>query len=155
MLGIWASANQKGSTFDGRQIVRFGQPKRFRSNCSKILPAVMFDKETVMRTEASREVFQPKCCKKRNIQARLTALRRFGISIGPKEKKPYVKSNSICDCRSCVVSRHHSDADRGVHRGERESHSAGGREANPDLRPQRSLSLPFEPRTITIGQRGE
>jgi len=82
-------------------------------------------------------------------------MRQFGISIGPKEKKPYAKSNSICDCRSSAISRYHSDADRGIHHGERESHSAGGREANPDLRPRRSLSLLDEPRKITIIQRGE
>jgi hypothetical protein len=112
-------------------------------------------RQWVMRTEASRELFEPKCCKKRNIQERLTAMQRFGISIGPKEKKPYAKSNSVRDRRNRDGSRYHSDADRGVHRGERESRSAGRREANPDLRPRRSLSLLDEPRKITIIQRGE
>jgi len=80
-------------------------------------------------------------------------MQRFVISIGPKEKKAYAKSNSIRDCRSRVGSRHHSDAVQGVHCSERESRSAG--EWDPDLRHQRSLSLPFELRTITIIQRGE
>src|SRR5215831_188922 len=80
---------------------------------------------------------------------------RFRISIGPKEKKSYAKSNSVRDCGSCARSRHHGDAVRGFHRGECESHSAGRREANPNLRSRRSLSLPYEPRTITIVQRGE
>jgi hypothetical protein len=35
------------------------------------------------------------------------------------------------------------------------SHSASRREADPDLRSRRSLSLPYEPRTVTIVQRGE
>ena len=79
-------------------------------------------------------------------------MQRFEISIGPKEKKAYAKSNSIRDCRSCAGSRHHNDSIRGVHRGERESHSAGGREANAHLPPRRSL--PYSARTITIIQRG-
>jgi hypothetical protein len=49
-------------------------------------------------------------------------------------------------------SRDHNDADRSFHRGERES-GAGGQEADLDLLPRRSVSLPYEPRTITI-QRG-
>src|SRR5438270_931092 len=76
----------------------------------------------------------------------LTAMRRFGISIGPKEKKAYAKSNSIRDCRRRADSCHRSDAVRSIHRRERESHSAGRREANPDLRPRRSL--PNGPRKI-------
>jgi hypothetical protein len=80
-------------------------------------------------------------------------MQRFGISIGPKEKKPYAKSNSIRECGSRAISCHHSDADRGIHRRERESHSAGGREANPDLRARRSM--PDYPRPMTIIQRGE
>jgi hypothetical protein len=80
-------------------------------------------------------------------------MQRFGITIGPKEKKSYAKSNSIRECGSRAISRHRGDADRGVHRREREPHTAGGWEANPDLRPRRPL--PHNSKTITIIQRGE
>jgi hypothetical protein len=113
----------------------------------------MADEETAgCGTEASRRSLSAKFCKKWNIQERLTAMQRFGISIGPKEKKSYAKSNSIRDCRNRAVSRHHSDAVWGIHRREREPHSASGRETNSDLRSRRPL--PHIARTITIIQRG-
>jgi hypothetical protein len=82
-------------------------------------------------------------------------MQRFGISIGPEEKKPYAKSNSIRDCGSRAVSRHRSDTVRGVHRGERELPFCGRTGSRSVLVAPAILSLPYEPRTITIIQSGE
>jgi hypothetical protein len=80
-------------------------------------------------------------------------MQRFEISIGPKEKKAYAKSNSIRDCWSRAVSRHRSDADRGIHRVECEPPFSGRTGSQSRLAGPRSL--PYDPRTITIIQRDE
>jgi hypothetical protein len=105
-----------------------------------------------MRTEAGRGSFGH-FVKIGKIQERLTAMRRFGISIGPKERKAYAKSNSIVTA-GVVLGLVITAMQSGVFTAENASpRSAGRRESNPHVRPRRSL--PYKPRAITIIQRDE